>query len=229
MARTIKNDFDDLIKYIERFTLKPLLKEKGYKDFVSAYHKKYFGFFVLTTELESVMPKNEYLFLKEANSDLTTCLFHLTTGNYKSAKLLLRSSIECYIKGFSLSWIDNINIEKSVYKIFDKVKNLSYFSDVPFRTEFENIQNIYKILCKDAHTAEKVNMANINSLDFFPKYSKSKSSEVIDIILKLIPAYCFLLANKYNETFHRIHHIHKEIVLHSIDKNYRPIIMNTNE
>lgn len=229
MARTIKNDFTDLINYIESFSLKPLLKEQGYKEFISVYHKKYFAFFVLTTELESAMPKNEHLFLKEAISDLTTCLFHLTTGNYKSAKLLLRSSIECYLKGFSLSWISNINVEKSVYEIFTKIKDLPYFSGVPYVEEFENIRNLYKTLCRDAHTAEKINMANINSLDFFPKYSKEKSSEIIGIILKLIPTYCFLLANKYNETFHLIHHIHKEIVLYSIDGNLRPIIMNTNE
>lgn len=229
MSRILKNDFKELIKYIENFNIKLLLAESGYQESISTYHKKYFGFFVLTTELETTVPIDEYLYLKETNSDLITSLFHLTTGNYKSSKLLLRSSIECFVKGFSLSWITNIDKEKSVYELFDKINALPYFTNEPFKSEFNNIYNSYKILCRDVHTADKVNMANINSLDFFPKYSKVNSNEIIRIILKLIPSYCFLLSHKYNSSFHKIHHSHKEIILGSIDRVLRPIIMNTSE
>lgn len=229
MSRIVKKDFKELIKYIEEFNLKTLLTEQGYSNFISIYHKKYFSFLVLSTELETITPSKEYSYLKESNSDLITCLFHLTTGNYKSGKLLLRSSIECYLKSFTLDWIQNIDKEKSVYEIFERIKSLPYFSNEPFKSEFKNIHNLYKILCKDVHTADDVNMANINSLDFFPKYSKKKANEITNIILKLIPSYCFLLANKFNVSFHKIHHNHKELVLQSIDKKYRPIIMNTNE
>lgn len=226
MSRVIKNDYKELLKYIENFNLKPLLEEQGYREFVSTYHKKYFGFFILTTELEAVMPEDEYLFLKEANSDLITCLFHLTTGNYKSAKLLLRSSIECFFKGFSKSWLSEIQNEKRVYEIFDKIKCLDYFSEQPFQDEFKNIHKIYKVLCKDVHAADNVNMANIKSLDFFPKYSKKHSKEVNGIILKLIPSYCFLLTCKYNQAFHNSHHTHKEIIISLINRKLRPIVMN---
>lgn len=227
MSRIVSKDFEELIKYIDNFNLKPLLAEHSYKDLLSTYHKKYFSFFILTTELEAVLPETEFLFLKEANSDLITCLFHLSTGNYKSAKLLLRSSIECFLKGFTQSWITNIHKEKSVYEIFDKIKILAYFSNEPYKTEFNNIHNIYKTLCKDVHTADNINMASINSLDFFPKYSKKHSNSIIRIILKLVPSYCFLLANKYNSSFHKIHHTHKEIIMFSIERNLRPNIMNT--
>lgn len=228
MSRILKKDFKELLKYIETFSIKKLLDEIDYIQIISIYHKKYFSFLVLSTELEVILPSKDYSYLKESNSDLISCLFHLTTGNYKSSKLLLRSSIECYLKSFTLSWIPDIHKEKSVYEIFDKIKALSYFSKEPFKSELQNIHNLYKILCKDVHTADQVNMANINSLDFFPKYSKKKANEITNIILKLIPSYCFLLANKHNESYHKIHHSHKEIISHSIQKNYRPIIMNTN-
>lgn len=229
MSRIVKKDFEELVNYIENFNLKSLLNESGYSAHISSYHKKYFSFFVLTTELENSIPEKEYLYLKEANSDLVTSLFHLMTGNYKSCKLLIRSSIECFLKGFALSFIPDINQEKSVYELFDKIKALSYFEKEPFKSEFKNVHNLYKLLCKDVHTAEKVNMADINSLDFFPKYSKRKANQIIDVILKLIPTYCFLLANKYNNEFHKIHHSHKDLIISSIEKKLRPIIMNTNE
>ena len=229
MSRVVKKDFKELIEYIEKFNLKPLLKENGYSEIISTYHKKYFSFFVFVTELETSLLEKEYLFLKEVNSDLITSLFHLTTGNYKSSKLLLRSSIECYLKGFNLTWIPDIDKEKSVYEIFDKIKVLPYYNNEPFKSEFNKIHKVYKTLCKDVHTAEKVNMANINSLDFFPKYSKNKAQEITALILKLIPTYCFLLANKYNSKFHKMHHSHKEIILFSVEKKLRPIVMNTVE
>ena len=229
MSRIVKNDFKEILKYIEDFNLKKLLSQQGYSDVLSTYHKKYYSFFILAVELEMNMPLNDYLFLKESNSDLITCLFHLSTGNYKSSKLLLRSSIECYIKAFSLSWIPDIDKEKSVYKIFDQVKALPYFSSEPFKSQIENIHNSYKLLCKDVHTADSVNMANINSLDFFPKYSKTNSSQINKIALNLIPSFCLLLSTKYNESFHKIHHNHKELILDSIVREFRPIVMNTNK
>ncbi|MEZ4853659.1 hypothetical protein [Flavobacterium sp.] len=229
MSRVIKKDFDEILKYIENFNLKSLLKEDGFTIFISIYHKKYYSYFALITELENSIPKNEYLYLKESNSDLITCLFHLTTGNYKSSKLILRSSIECFLKGFSLSFLPNIDKEKSVYELFDKIKTIDFFKNEPNKSEFRNLHNIYKILCKDVHTAEEVNMANINSLDFFPKYSKVKVNEIIKIVLKLIPSYCFLISKKYNSNFHKIHHSFKDLILKTIEKDLRPEIMNTND
>lgn len=229
MSRVLKKDFKELTSYIEDFTLDSLSKNKDYLGLISIYHKKYFSYFVLIIELENKIPEKDYLFYKETNSDLITSLFHLSTGNYKSCKLLLRSSLECFLKAFSLSFIPNIDKEKSVYEIFDKIKALPYFQNSPFKEHLINLQGIYKILCKDVHTAEKVNMANIHSLDFFPKFSKKHASEITSIIIKLIPSYCFLIAHKYNSFYHQIHHSHREIIITAIEKKYRPIIMNTDK
>ena len=58
-----------------------------------------------------------------------------------------------------------------------------------------------KHLCKDVHAAEKINMANISSLDFFPKFSNRKAKEITNLILQLIPKYCFLISKNITLNF----------------------------
>src|SRR5690554_4190998 len=176
--RIVKEDFDDLKKYIECFNISPLLKDKNYLNFISTCHKKYYSFFIASIEFESCYNSNSYKFVKETNSDLATSLFHIMTGSYKSARLLLRSSIECFLKSFTLDSLSDIDKEKSVYEIFDKVKNLSYFKNEPQKSEFKIIHNTYKELCKDVHASDKINMAQIDALDLLPSYSEKDANKI---------------------------------------------------
>lgn len=225
--RIIKEDFEDLKKYIDNFRISLLIKNKDYVSFISTCHKKYYGFFIATVEFEDCYNDEEYKYLKETNSDLATSLFHIMTGSYKSARLLLRSSIECFIKSFTMNWSPDIDKEKSVYEIFDKVKALSYFSAEPQKSQFKIIHRIYKELCKDVHASDKINMAQIDALDLLPSYSKIEANKITNIYLDLIPAYMFLLADKFNTKYHKIHHNNREIILFGINKDLRPYILKT--
>lgn len=227
--RAIKEDFIELKEYIENFSLKTLLKDDNFINFISTCHKKYYCFFIASTEFETSFTNEQYRFLKETNSDLATSLFHLMTGSYKSARLLIRSSIECFLKSFSMDWIANIEKEKSVYEIFNKVKALSYFSSEPYKSQFMTIRRIYKELCKDVHASDTINMAQIDALDLLPTYSKKQANKISEIFLELIPAYLFLICHKYNLQFHKTHHANREIILMGISKELRPHIMKTQE
>ena len=225
--RVIKEDFEDLKEYLENFSLSLLVKDEDYLRFISTCHKKYYSFFITSVELKDCYTFKEYLFLKETNSDLATSLFHIMTGSYKSARLLLRSSIECFIKSFALDWSPDIDKEKSVYEIFKKVKALKYFSSEPQKSQFKIIHQIYKELCKDVHASDKVNMAQIDALDLLPSYSKKEANKIANIYINLIPSYLFLICDKFNSRYHEIHHTNKEIILMGINKPLRPYIMKT--
>lgn len=225
--RLIKEDFDELKSYIENFTISNLVSDKDYLNFISTCHKKYYSFFIASIEFENCFSVEQYKFLKEANSDLATSLFHLMTGSYKSSRLLLRSSIECFIKAFTMDLSPNIESEKSVYEIFNKTKALKYFENDPQKSQFTIVYRIYKELCKDVHAADKVNMAQIDALDLLPKYSKKDATKIAKIYLDLIPAYLFMLCDKYNVHYHKIHHTNREIILMNINKNLRPYILKT--
>lgn len=227
--RAVKDDLNELKKYIDTFSLKSLSSDTEYLNFISTCHKKYYSFFVGSVEYENCFTKEIFKFLKETNSDLATSLFHVMTGSYKSARLLLRSSIECFLKSFTMDIIVDIEKEKSVYEIFNKIKALDYFSSEPQKSQFIIIHRIYKELCKDVHAADKINMAQIDALDLLPTYNKKNAEKIKNIYLELIPAYLFLLSDKYNLAFHKIHHINREIILMGITKELRPTIMKTQE
>ncbi|WP_312824233.1 hypothetical protein [Epilithonimonas sp.] len=229
MSRFLKNDLEHLKDYIDNFSLKNLLTNKDYIAFISTCHKKYYSFFVATIEFENSFTENQFVFLKEANSDIATALFHIMSGSYKSARFSLRSSIECFLKAFTMNELTDIEREKSVYEIFNKIKALPYFSSNPQKLQFDLIHSIYKDLCKDVHAAEKINMAQIDALDLLPKYQKKEAEKIKTIYLSLIPAYLFLLSDKFNGRFHQIHHSNRDIILMGILKELRPTIMKIEE
>lgn len=224
--RVVKEDFEELKIYIESFSLKQLLNDANYVNSISTCHKKYYCFFIASSEFQHCFKINQYQFLKESNSDLATSLFHIMTGSYKSARLLLRSSIECFFKSFVMDWLPSIEKEKSVFEIFNKIKAHNYFAKNPQKSQFNSIHSIYKDLCKDVHVSDQINMAQIDALDLLPSYTKGEANKISEIYLKLISAYLFLLCNKYNLDFHRIHYVNKEIILMGISKTLRPVIMN---
>lgn len=229
MARIVKEDFEKLKDFVDKYSLSHLLKEDGFVTLISTCHKKYFGYLTIIAELKDIVSDKELSFLLESNSDIATSLFHLFSGSYKSSKLILRSSIETFLKGFSITYINDIDQESSIYEMFNKIKALQYFQTDFTKTELNTIHSYYKELCKDVHSAEEVNMEKISALNLFPKYSHDEANNIIKIFVKLIPCYVTLLCHKKNVNFHKIHHINKEIILNSINREKRPIINNTAE
>lgn len=229
MSRVVKSDFEKLKEFVKNYSLKDLIADEGYVHLISTCHKKYFAYLTLIAELKSSLKDKEFSFLLESTSDIATALFHLFSGSYKSSKLILRSSIETFLKGFSLSFIDDIDKESSIYEMFNRIKALPYFKDDFNKEELNTIHSYYRELCKDVHSAEEINMEKISALNLFPKYSKSEANVIITIFIKLIPCYITLLCKKYNDVFHKIHHKNQEIILDAIKKTKRPIINNIAE
>lgn len=226
MTRIIGKDFQQLINFIDGYSLSHLLSDQGFIKLISSCHKKHYSYLTIVAELRGSMNDKQLLFLSESTSDTATSLFHLFSGSYKSSKLILRSSIETFLKGFSCEFINNIDEEKSVYVMFDTIKSLPYFDKDFTKNELDIIHSCYKELCKDVHSANEINMEKISALNSFPKYSKKEADCIISTFIKLIPCYITLLCHKENISFHKIHYTNKDIILNSINKSKRPIINN---
>lgn len=229
MSRIVQTDFEKLKEFIETYTLKNLMLDDNYVQLISTCHKKYFAYLTLIAELKNTLKEKEFSFILESTSDVATALFHLFSGSYKSCKLILRSSIETFLKGFCLSFIEDIDKESSIYNMFNRIKALPFFNEEFNKRELDIIHYHYKELCKDVHSADEINMEKISALNLFPKYSKEDGNSIISIFLKLIPCYITLLCKKYNIIFHKIHHRNQEIILYAINKAKRPIINNIEE
>jgi len=190
MSRETAKDFKKFEKYISNYKLKKLLKDDNVRKEVKKLHKLYFSLLTFIAELknyidddqhENVVSKQQFTYLAEASSDIATCIFHDINGSYKSSKMMIRSSIETFLKGFCYDELPNLINEKSVYKIFDDVKSLEYFKQENQLKSYEVLHHAYIELCKDTHTAKEVNMQKITALKYFPTFDKTKSEEIYGI------------------------------------------------
>lgn len=235
MSRDIQYDLSILTKFIDDYKLSHLLTNDSFKTFVSQQHKKYFSYLTFIAELQNfvndnlfsnILLENQFSFIKESCSDVGIAFFSTFHGSYKSSKLLLRSSIETFLKGYCLDELTNIDKETSIFELFRKVKALNSFKREPSKQIINLIHQKYKLLCQDVHTATDLNMANISALNYFPTYESTKAQKVSNFCLTLIPNYLVLLCLKYNKQYHKFHYKNQAIIINSIPKEYRPIINN---
>ena len=234
MSRELNNDFEIFIEFLKSYKLANVFDSKDVSDELKKVHKKYFSFLSLVSELEQYIDNTSFInkigqiqfsYIAESSSDIGTAIFHSANGSYKSAKMMLRSSIETFFKGFCSDDINGILIEKRIYKIFGHIKELEYFQVEPQKSMFRTCLNEYSDLCKDTHTAEKINMQKLTALKYFPSYDQRKMVEISNKILTLIPIFLFLICDKFNLQFHQMHHRNQENIMLSIQKRLRPTIL----
>lgn len=230
MSRLVSEDFNKLCSFITSYSLTGILENKEVVKLLSTYHKKYYGYLVFMEKLHQAKEENEisesqYDFLQESCSDIGQAFFLLFHGCYKGAKLLLRSSIENFLKGICLDEDPSLPKTKSVYEIFDKAKLTTVFSDVKISLH-DTIHNEYALLCQDVHTADKTHMASVTALNNFPSFDKKQADIVTKFVLHLEPVYMTLLALKFNNIYHKMNPLHKEVTNKEILNDFKKSVHN---
>lgn len=232
MSREIKSDFEELLSFIKDYQLGDIDSHPNYVRQLSAFHKKYYAYLIYIAELNSTKRDEnapnelQFLYLFESCSDCGTALFNIIHGSRKSSKLLLRCSIENFLRGLLISDIPDIQSETNLYSFFQKIKASGVISDNPTLMKcYIRIHQIYKELCADVHTAGEANMAHISSLNHFPDYNSDIISDVTKTAMTLMQLYLSSLAIKYNSHYHTMNYINKEIIIANIPKKYRPAIL----
>lgn len=233
MSREVKKDFKELLEFFDKFNLCDVLKDETLLDSLKPLHKKYFSYLTFMSEaLHNQSPQNgtpisgtQQDYLLESCSDIGNSIFLTLNGAYKPSKMMLRSSIETFLKGFVFDEIPTIVTEKSVYEIFDQVRNCAFFSkETQLLSSFDILRNEYSQLCSDIHTATAGNMVHITALLYFPNFDKSEAIKIGSHFDKIVTNILILLGVKFNYLFHEMHHRNKEIVLNSIPRSHKPMI-----
>ena len=236
MGRRIKEDFENLLNFFDTYNLSEILKNTEFRELLSFVHKRYYSFLVLTIELQDLVEnptgvhnisQKQYYYILETCSDVGQVLFLIANGCYKGAKLLLRSSIENFIKGVCLDSDPKISSTKSVYEVFDLAKESETFSGSKSEI-FKIIHNIYAELCKDVHTADLEHMEHITALNTFPNYDIESAKVIKNHLMKLLPAYITLLCLKYNSFYHGLYYTNKEIVQENLMTFFKKEVNNLN-
>lgn len=233
MSREITQDFSNLVEFIKGYNLQELSGNADFLRILSQQHKKLFSYLTCIAELiplakdntlAPAVSDNQLDFITESCSDIGSALFVMAHGAYKASKMMLRSSIETFHKGFNLDLIPDLDQEKSVFNIFDRVKALQFFANEPQKSLFNTIHQDYKLLCQDTHTAADINMQHITALKYFPTFSIVDATQLSDILMRLVASYNTLICLKYNEHFQKMHHRNKENIIENIPKPFRALI-----
>lgn len=234
MSREISTDFKSLTEFIAKYSLGKHITNPDYLKIISIQHKRYFSYLTCIAELKHLSASNNNLgptisetqiaYLTESCSDIGNAFFVMLHGAYKPSRLIIRSSIETFIKGFTLDDYPGIIIEKSLYKIFDNVKTLTFFQDDIPKKIFGDIHRKYITLCLDTHTATELNMQHLTALNYFPEFKIDDAEFISKLVSQLVTSYITLICLKYNSYYIKMHHKSKENIIDNIDKNLRPII-----
>lgn len=234
MSRRVKEDFENLIGFFGSYSIESNIKNVEFQKFLSTYHKRYFAYLTFIAELSQYQSKtlllglneSQYRFYTESCSDCGLALFDSVNGNYKGSRLLLRSSVENFMKAICLDEDTTIDQEKSVFTLFARAKAISFFSKETAKNLFDIIHQQYKELCKDVHTATINNMVQLSALNTLPSFGVSQAKSVAVVVQSLISAYVTLLALKYNAFYHTIHYGNKDIIQTALINKYANAINN---
>lgn len=234
MSRVVTKDFAELRNFFAKYSIAANLGNGEFVKFLSIYHKKYLAYLTYIAEIStyktkktlSGMLENQFDFFSESCSDCGLALFDSVNGNYKAAKLLLRSSIENFMKAIALEEDNSIDQESSVFKLFERVKAIAFFSKAETKSLFNEIHQEYKELCKDVHTATTANMIKLSALKTFPSFDQNQADRLLKIVIVLITSYITLLALKYNKHYHSIGFLNKEVIENGVRLEYADAINN---
>lgn len=235
MSREQKSDFSKLISYIENYTIKNNTQNENYSSSLQEIHKCYFSLLQWHAELTfrdvdflSYINNDKAIYtrLLESISDIGASLFNWINGCYKVTQIMLRVSIENFIR--SIGSIENAAemSEKNVFKVFESASKLSVFSNKNTIQSFNSLHSCYSALCEYIHTNDDKNMELASSLANFPKFSEEKSEPSKKNLLKIIKNFLIVLCICFNEFYHKMHHGSKTIIIDSIPRRHRPSIQS---
>ncbi len=235
MTRECSQDFSMLKQYISEYSIVCNLEKESYLKSAKKMHKVYFSLVNWHVEYQHKMIyfSNKYtsnqdilLRISESISDIGSSKFNWLNGSYKASRVMLRSSIENFIRAISAIDDEEQLVEKSVYALFDSASDSAIFnSSITINKSYKVLHSNYKELCKDTHTANSSNMEHITSLIDYPKYVEEKSNATGDVFISVVKNILAILCLFFNEFYHKMHHRNKENIINSLPRHCRPLVL----
>jgi hypothetical protein len=235
MTRECSKDFNLLKQYVFDYSISFNLEQKSYLITAKKMHKAYFSLVNWHIEYQHQMEffsqkhtsnKDILLRISEAISDISSSKFSWLNGSYKASRVMLRSSIENFVRAISAIHDEEQLVEGSVHALFDKANdNIIFNSSKTVNDSYKMLHSKYKELCKDTHTTYASNMESITSLVDYPKYIEEKSNLTGDVFINIVKNILVILCIFFNELFHKMHHRNRENIIHSIPRLSRPLVL----
>lgn len=241
MSRETKEDLELLRTFVRCYTLGSIASNTDYDSLLAQQHRRYLALLVFLAELDEQLgqpfgvgvPVPDFpsplqaSYIRESASDIGQAVFSWMHGGYKACRIILRSSIETFIKGIACADSPEVLTDTRVYKVFEFAANSPFFVTGRGKSFFSDLSARYSQLCSDVHTATAANMNRISALSYFPTFdepsAKSASENIVFVTTRIISALCF----RFNGAFHAMHHRNKEIILNCVPSGLKQHIQNT--
>ena len=211
MNREISEDFFLLRKFISEFNLEDVLKNDKFIHQIKPMHKKLYSYMTFIAEVdhrnpdEHIYSDNGIDYLKESVSDLSQAFFCWVQGAYKPANLILRSSIETFIKASVGEEQVDIYQQKSMFKVFEMSTHASCFDSDLCKKSLSSLHSTYSILCEFAHSAYAHNLAQVSALRCFPSFDINESTSFYNNFINIISN---ILSTLYINNYRFVHTMH---------------------
>lgn len=238
MSRALTKDYKELVDFISTYSISSNVSNKEYNNILSQLHKRYYAQLVFLSELissgfdritasyglDESASKTLQVYLRETSSDLGYALFNWIHGAYKTERILVRCSIENFIKGICAVEKPSIAQLSSTRTAFLEARKLELFSLSENKNQLNNLRSTYRSLCYDVHTAGQENMAQLSALNYFPGFDKESASNSAIIFIRVVDCYLTLLCLSFKSFFLDMHHTNLDIILSILPKKTKLLI-----
>lgn len=219
MSREIEQDFIKVMQFYNNYSMSSTVTQDGIEKQLKCMHRKLYSYMIFLGEQESrgLFDETTLAYQKEVVSDMIMAFFCWSNGVYKPAKLLLRSSIENFIKAMVYVHCSDIVKIKNVYEVFELAKKQEPFSDAYSIVHFENIHIKYADLCTTVHgSIDK--LASIGGLIQFPCYDVVEANNTYDDYVKIMDGYLACVYYVYYEQIYGMHEFNRDLFLQGVQR-----------
>lgn len=219
MSREIEQDFAKVIQFYNEYTMMNTVAKDGIEKQLKCMHRKLYSYMMFLGEQESMGAFDETTlkYQKEVVSDLIMAFFCWSNGVYKPAKLLLRSSIENFVKAMVYVHCSDIVKIRNVYEVFETAGKQKPFSETYTNVHFGNIHAKYADLCATVHGSMD-KLANIGGLIQFPCYDVAEANSIYDDYVTIVDAYLECVYYIYYEQIYRMHEFNRDLFLQGVQR-----------
>jgi hypothetical protein len=227
MSRALKDDYSELVKFIDHYSIRGAYDEDQLEQIVKPLHKGYFSALVVMAELrhqhceptvtfDDASRDNQvrifHSYLAECVSELGSAFFLFLNGCYKAAEQVMRSSVENFVKAIGSTSQIGLTELKNVYEVFDRAGAVGFFSQGLGKDIHKDLSDLYGSLCSPVHTGTEQDMQEISSLGDFPAIDIERAKKTQRHYLRIVRLYVSSLSVLFDGAFHKMHHTNRDIV-----------------
>lgn len=214
MARNINEDLDVLLKFLSVYSLDGILRDEQLKSIIKSFHKYHLSYLTLLVCMEQKTtfsdPMKDRLF--ESASDIGYAFFLLCNGCYKPANLILRSSLENFVKALVVNNNPNILQEKFIHKIFSEACTVQQCTYLTEHQSIKSLYGYYKELCKYTHTSSEQEMSQMIAFKWLPGIDYTEANKLRNIARNILKKYILIVIHLFRDEFFEIDFQHKDTI-----------------